>query len=49
MDMLTKEVQKPMPSCMLSADDIFLIKESRESVNSQLELQRQTFQTNSFT
>ncbi|XP_070049317.1 secreted RxLR effector protein 78-like [Nicotiana tomentosiformis] len=40
MDALTHHIQGKVPWCMLFADDIFLIDESRTSVNERLEVWR---------
>jgi len=37
MDELTREIQHEIPWCMLFMDDIVLIDESREGVNTKLE------------
>lgn len=47
-DVLTRGIQKPIPYCMLFADDIVLVEESRETVNSQIELWRQTLEAKGF-
>jgi hypothetical protein len=38
MDEITKDIQGDVPWCMLSADDVVLIDESRIGVNHKLEL-----------
>ena len=48
MDELTKDIQDEVPWCMLFADDIVLIDESREGVNSKLELWRRTLESKGF-
>ena len=42
MDEITKNIHEKIPWCMLFADDIVLINETKERVNSKLELWRQT-------
>ena len=38
MDELTNSIQKDIPWCMLFADDIVLVDETREGVNRKMEL-----------
>jgi hypothetical protein len=38
MDEITKDIQEDIPWCMLCADDVVLIDESRIEVNQKLEL-----------
>lgn len=38
LDMLTRDRHKNIPKCMMFADDIYLIEESKEAVNSKLEI-----------
>jgi len=45
MDELTKDIQGGIPWCMLFADDIVLVDESRQGVNATLELWRETLET----
>ena len=48
MDELTKEIQDEIPWCMLFADDIVLIDETRDGVNTKLERWRDTLEAKSF-
>jgi len=48
MDELTKGIQDELPWCMLFADDIVLIDETREGVNSKLESWRHTLEYRGF-
>lgn len=48
LDMLTKDIQKSIPNCMMFADDIVLIEESWEAVNSKLEIWRKTSESIGF-
>jgi len=48
MDKLTREIQEEVPWCMLFADDIVLIDESREGVNTRLERWRDTLEARGF-
>lgn len=50
MNVLTKDIQKPIFYCILFADDIvfFFIEESRKTINFQLELRRNTLETKYF-
>ena len=48
MDELTKGIQDELPWCMLFADDIVLIDETREGVNSKLERWRHTVESRGF-
>ena len=48
MDELTKDIQEEVPWCMLFADDIVLIDETREGVNTKLELWRNTLESKGF-
>jgi hypothetical protein len=48
MDELTRSIQENVPWCMLFADDIVLIDESRAGVNAKLELWRQTLEARGF-
>jgi len=48
MDELNREIQDEMPWCMLFADDIVLIDESREGVNTKLERWRDTLEARGF-
>ena len=47
MDELTRAIQDEIPWCMLFADDIVLIDETRAEVNAKLELWRQAMEANS--
>ena len=48
MDELTKAIQDEIPWCMLFADDIILVVETRVGVNTKLELWRQTLESRGF-
>ncbi|KAF3654976.1 Tropinone reductase -like protein [Capsicum annuum] len=48
MDVLTRSIQGEVPWCMLFADDVVLIDESRRGVNDKLEVWRQTLETKGF-
>jgi hypothetical protein len=48
MDEITKDIQEDIPWCMLFADDVVLIDESRIGVNQKLELWRQTLESKDF-
>ena len=48
MDEVTKDIQGDIPWCMLFADDVVLVDESREGVNRKLELWRQTLESKGF-
>jgi Reverse transcriptase (RNA-dependent DNA polymerase) len=48
MDEITKNIQEDIPWCMLFADDVVLIDESRIGVNKKLELRRQTLESKGF-
>ncbi|KAL3372146.1 hypothetical protein AABB24_008601 [Solanum stoloniferum] len=48
MDELTRSIQETVPWCMLFADDIVLIDETRDRVNARLEVWRQTLESKGF-
>ena len=48
MDELTRAIQDEIMWCMLFADDIVLVDETRAGVNVKLELQRQTLESRGF-
>jgi Reverse transcriptase (RNA-dependent DNA polymerase) len=48
MNEITKDIQEYIPWCMLFADDVVLIDESRIGVNQKLELWRQTLESKGF-
>jgi len=48
MDELTRRIQDEIPCCMLFADDIVLIDESREGVNTKLERWRDRLEAKGF-
>ena len=48
MDELTKAIQDEIPWCMLFADDIVLVDETRAGVNAKLELWRQALESQGF-
>ena len=48
MDELTRDIQDDIPWCMMFADDIVLIDETKEGVERKLELWRQTLETRGF-
>jgi Reverse transcriptase (RNA-dependent DNA polymerase) len=48
MDEITKDIQGDIPWCMLFADDVMLIDESRIGFDQKLELWRQTLESKSF-
>ncbi|XP_060200604.1 uncharacterized protein LOC132628864 [Lycium barbarum] len=48
MGALTRHIQGEVPWCMLFADDIVLIDESRSGVNMRLEVWRQTLESKGF-
>jgi len=45
MDEITRHIQDEVPWCMLFADDIVLVDETRGGVNAKLELWRKTLET----
>ncbi|XP_070013810.1 uncharacterized protein [Nicotiana sylvestris] len=48
MDVLSRQIQGEMSWCMLFADDIVLIDETRSGVNARLEVWRQTLEFKGF-
>ena len=48
MDELARAIQYEIPWCMLFADDIVLVDETRAGVNAKLELWRQTLESRDF-
>ena len=48
MEELTKEIQDEVPWCMLFANDIVLIDQIRQGINSKLELWRHTLESRGF-
>ena len=48
MDEVTKDIQGDIPWCMLFADDVVLVDETRVGVNRKLELWRQTLESKGF-
>jgi hypothetical protein len=48
MDEVTKDIQGDIPWCMLFADDVVLVDETRAGVNRKLELWRQTLESKGF-
>ena len=48
MNVVTRDIQGEIPWCMLFADDVVLIDESRIGVDRKLELWRQTLESNGF-
>jgi hypothetical protein len=48
MDEVTKDIQGGIPWCMLFADDVILVDESRARVDNKLELWRQTLEVKGF-
>ncbi|XP_070004896.1 uncharacterized protein [Nicotiana sylvestris] len=48
MDLLTRHIQEEMSWCMLFTDDIVLVDETRDDVNAQLEVWRQTLESKRF-
>ncbi|KAF3674093.1 putative serine/threonine-protein kinase receptor [Capsicum annuum] len=48
MDMLTRNIQGEVPWCLLFADDVVLIDESRRGVNEKLEIWRRTLESKGF-
>ncbi|KAF3661139.1 putative pre-mRNA-processing factor 6-like [Capsicum annuum] len=48
MDVLTQNIQGEVPWCMLFADDVVLIDESRRGINDKLEVWRQTLESKGF-
>ena len=48
MDELTRAIRNEIPWCMLFADNIVLIDETRAGVNAKLELWRQTLESRGF-
>ena len=45
MDEVTRDIQGDIPWCMLFADDVVLVDESRTGVNQKLELWRETLES----
>ena len=48
MDEVTRDIQGDIPWCMLFADDVVLVDDSRTGVNGKLELWRQTLESKGF-
>jgi hypothetical protein len=48
MDEITRDIQGGIPWCMLFADDVILVDESRTEVDQKLELWRRTLKAKSF-
>ena len=48
MDEVTRDIQGDIPWCMLFADDVALVDDSRTGVNRKLELWRQTLESKGF-
>ena len=48
MDEVTRDIQGDIPWCMLFADDVVLVDESRAGVNRKLELSRRTLESKGF-
>ena len=48
MDEVTRDIQGDIPWCMLFADDVVLVDDSRTGVNRKLELWRQTLESKGF-
>jgi Reverse transcriptase (RNA-dependent DNA polymerase). len=48
MDELTREIQDGVPWCMLFADDIVLVDETKSGLNAKLEVWRETLETKGF-
>ena len=48
MDEVTRDIQGDIPWCMLFADDVVLVDESRIGVNRKLELWRNTLESKGF-
>ena len=48
MDELTRHIQEEVPWCILFADDVVLIDETREGVNAKLELWRGVLESKGF-
>jgi hypothetical protein len=48
MDEVARDIQDGIPWCMLFADDVVLMDESRTGVDQKLELWRQTLEAKSF-
>ena len=48
MDEVTRDIQGDIPWCMLFADDVVLVDESRAVVNRKLELWRRTLESKGF-
>jgi hypothetical protein len=48
MDEVTRDIQSGIPWCMLFADDVILVDESRTGVDQKLELWRRTLEEKDF-
>nr|XP_016459241.1 PREDICTED: uncharacterized protein LOC107782821 [Nicotiana tabacum] len=48
LEVLTRHIQGEVPWCMLFADDIVLINETRDGVNARLEVWRHTLESKGF-
>jgi hypothetical protein len=48
MDEVTRDIQGGIPLCMLFADDVVLVDESKTGVDQKLELWRQTLEAKGF-
>ena len=48
LDVLSGHIQDPVPQCMIFADDIVLVEESRQGINDKIELWREALESHGF-